>query len=595
MMKRLVRLLVTIAEYASFSAVQFILSFVIGGQLSTEALAEFTVALLIATFAANTLRSAFLAPLLFAAAQGASRPSQEEWIALICYATAVCGGVALLASSTFQFLDLELQAAAIAASVPLLMTMALYDIARRRAEPSRRRAFALLLAFSGAVMASATLLVALPEARSALMSSLLVSACYAVASLAFLGAATRTHLSRNSVRLAWKQARGSIASSPLVALATGAIMQGLPLVATAGSPATLALFYLTRALANPAVNFIQALDALQKTTLRSAVGDGTLLRSALMTAGGTSGITIAYAFGLTALLSTLLPLLGAAYGQITDADVWASTKRMVAALVSSLLFAFIGVAAAWIYNLKFEENAFQANAMRTDVSGQMIAYATQFGDLAEDGQGRNSPYTSALLLQLSQRRVSITEAVLTAHANVSKATGGRQSPFLSTNLNADLYLNEQPSTRRRIAIVVGVNQYQYASILANPVNDARDMAALLSGMGFDVKTLIDPTAQEMRESLKSLTQKSNIPTSERSGWSERIDAPANTLAVFFFAGFGVYSKGTTYLIPSDAQLRSEAGLDSDAVSLELVKTSLRRNFAVSLIFLDADSTNPFAR
>jgi hypothetical protein len=117
-------------------------------------------------------------------------------------------------------------------------------------------------------------------------------------------------------------------------LATGAIMQGLPLVATAGSPATLALFYLTRIVAMPAVNMIQALDALQKTALRSAVRDRSLLRSTLVTAGSTIGITIGYACSVTALLPALSPLLGSAYSQITAADLWAWTGLLIAQVAS---------------------------------------------------------------------------------------------------------------------------------------------------------------------------------------------------------------------------------------------------------------------
>jgi len=44
----------------------------------------------------------------------------------------------------------------------------------------------------------------------------------------------------------------------------------------------------------------------------------------------------------------------------------------------------------------------------------------------------------------------------------------------------------------RIALVVGVSNYEHAGRLPNTLNDAKDMGAALKRLGFDVDTVLDP-------------------------------------------------------------------------------------------------------
>jgi hypothetical protein len=51
---------------------------------------------------------------------------------------------------------------------------------------------------------------------------------------------------------------------------------------------------------------------------------------------------------------------------------------------------------------------------------------------------------------------------------------------------ADGAASQQPPPRRRVALVVGNGAYRAAPELPNPPNDAREVAASLRGLGFDV-------------------------------------------------------------------------------------------------------------
>src|ERR1700738_1381588 len=72
--------------------------------------------------------------------------------------------------------------------------------------------------------------------------------------------------------------------------------------------------------------------------------------------------------------------------------------------------------------------------------GMIVAYATQAGRTADDGDGRNSPYTAAFL-----RNVEAKEEIGTIFrrisADVYQATHQTQLPELSLSLMGEFYLN----------------------------------------------------------------------------------------------------------------------------------------------------------
>jgi formylglycine-generating enzyme required for sulfatase activity len=72
--------------------------------------------------------------------------------------------------------------------------------------------------------------------------------------------------------------------------------------------------------------------------------------------------------------------------------------------------------------------------------GTIISYSTQSGRTAEDGGGRNSPYTSAFLRHIADKD-DISIVFHHISANVYEATGGRQVPELSLSFFGEFYLN----------------------------------------------------------------------------------------------------------------------------------------------------------
>lgn len=131
----------------------------------------------------------------------------------------------------------------------------------------------------------------------------------------------------------------------------------------------------------------------------------------------------------------------------------------------------------------------------------------------------------------------------------------------------------------RLALVIGNAAYRSADPLDNPVNDARLVAQSLRQAGFSV---------ELREDLDR-----NGLISALRGFGAQLHE--NAVAVLYYAGHGLQLRDRNYLLPIDADIRSEdeipiAGLDLGFI---LGRMSAARS-RVNIVILDACRNNPFA-
>ena len=72
-------------------------------------------------------------------------------------------------------------------------------------------------------------------------------------------------------------------------------------------------------------------------------------------------------------------------------------------------------------------------------TGTVLAYSAAPGHVALDGNGRNSPYTSALLKQLGIPNKKIEDIMKDTAKAVSDDTAGRQVPWYNSSLIGDFY------------------------------------------------------------------------------------------------------------------------------------------------------------
>jgi len=75
----------------------------------------------------------------------------------------------------------------------------------------------------------------------------------------------------------------------------------------------------------------------------------------------------------------------------------------------------------------------------------LIAFSTAPGKTANDGNGRNSPYTKELIEAIKRQGLSIDKVFRTIRENVVDTTDGQQIPWESSSLINNFYFNPRKS------------------------------------------------------------------------------------------------------------------------------------------------------
>ena len=132
---------------------------------------------------------------------------------------------------------------------------------------------------------------------------------------------------------------------------------------------------------------------------------------------------------------------------------------------------------------------------------------------------------------------------------------------------------------RRVALVIGNSAYKTGA-LRNPVNDARDMATALRGVGFEVIDRYDATKREMNRAVSEFGDQL-----ARGG-----------VGLFYFAGHGVQSDSRNFLLAVDSDIEIEADIESETADIARVlgRMASAGNW-LNVVILDACRNNPYAR
>jgi uncharacterized caspase-like protein len=133
---------------------------------------------------------------------------------------------------------------------------------------------------------------------------------------------------------------------------------------------------------------------------------------------------------------------------------------------------------------------------------------------------------------------------------------------------------------KRVALVIGISNYQQVPPLANPARDADALSALFRKSGFDVvDSERDVGIADLRRAIREFSSKVR-------------DAD---IAVIYYAGHGMEVDGTNYLVPADAKLSNDFDVEDEAVSLDRMLRALDPVKRLRLVILDACRDNPCSR
>jgi uncharacterized protein len=123
----------------------------------------------------------------------------------------------------------------------------------------------------------------------------------------------------------------------------------------------------------------------------------------------------------------------------------------------------------------------------------------------------------------------------------------------------------------RVALIVGSSDYRHAPAIPHAVNDAAEVAAAFERLGFTAIKALNPSFDEFRQSIRNFNDL--VRTAD--------------IAVVFFTGYGMQLRGENWLLPVDAQLRTQSDIFNEAVSLNVLMQSVGRASNIGVVILDA--------
>jgi uncharacterized caspase-like protein len=128
--------------------------------------------------------------------------------------------------------------------------------------------------------------------------------------------------------------------------------------------------------------------------------------------------------------------------------------------------------------------------------GTFIAYSTQPGNVALDGTGRNSPFTTALVKGVREPGRNLTGVMIEVRKEVLAATGGKQVPWDHSALTGDFYfhLASAPGALPKTAP-------------AMPASEAEAMQQRLRNLEEELKKKADPRQTTRLVELTNLKER----------------------------------------------------------------------------------------
>ncbi len=136
---------------------------------------------------------------------------------------------------------------------------------------------------------------------------------------------------------------------------------------------------------------------------------------------------------------------------------------------------------------------------------------------------------------------------------------------------------------KRVALVIGNNDYKNVPKLQKAVNDARTMGDTLRQLGFVVMVAENQTRQAFSESLLAF---------------DKAVGPGDT-AFFFYAGHGFEIAGQNFLLPTDVPAASEGQeelvRDASVLADRIIERLQNKNVRTAILVFDACRNNPFER
>ena len=190
------------------------------------------------------------------------------------------------------------------------------------------------------------------------------------------------------------------------------------------------------------------------------------------------------------------------------------------------------------------------------------------------------PYQFVMKNGIMKLNLQVTEVQLAYNNTYITQVPQEENTYQSTTTPSIAKPAARSQYHKKLALIMGNSTYRHGGALRNPVNDARAMSSKLKGLGFEVIYYENITQSDMKRAIDN--------------FGERLRG--YDVGLFYYAGHGIQYKGQNYIIPIEANLKSERQVEYDCIAADRVLAFMEHAQSdVNIIILDACRNNPFER
>ncbi|MBO6891403.1 MAG: caspase family protein [Roseibium sp.] len=130
---------------------------------------------------------------------------------------------------------------------------------------------------------------------------------------------------------------------------------------------------------------------------------------------------------------------------------------------------------------------------------------------------------------------------------------------------------------RRVALVIGNQDYKYVEPLENPLNDTKEITRVLQESDFDVTVGTNLTKKELEQVVRRFLRELN----------------EGDTALFYYSGHALQVGESNFILPVDAKLASQYDLEFESLKVSHLLDYMKAASSLQIVMLDACRDNPF--
>lgn len=131
----------------------------------------------------------------------------------------------------------------------------------------------------------------------------------------------------------------------------------------------------------------------------------------------------------------------------------------------------------------------------------------------------------------------------------------------------------------KIALVIGINDYDHFDKLDNCINDATDIQKFLEKVGFEVTLLQDPSKEELENAIEE--------------YKAKIDN--DTIALFYYSGHALQLEQYNFFVSKDCKIKAAQDIPYNSTNISNLFSNISEEINFThIVILDACRKNPFS-